>query len=502
MGSRQPSSTSSSSVVRRGAQEPRRRFAEGEVAATNGDLCAELGESLGLTLFPWQRRVVDDWLAVDEGGRPSYITCGLDVPRQNGKNACLEDYEMYRLAVDHWHILHTAHRVKTAKKAFQRLCRYFTDDAHPEMQALVKQIRRTNGEEAILLNNGGSIEFIARTNGSARGFDDIQLVVYDEAQELTDSQYDAITYTLAASSTGERQTLYMGTPPNSTSPGTVFARQRDAALAETGRKVCWSSWAAPDLPRRDATFDDVLEDVYLSNPSMGYVLDIDYTMSEFAGADIVGFAHERLDWWSPVASESAAIPRKMWRETTIDAIGNDYPAKTAFAVKFSADGSRYALAGAKRKRGRHGAVAFELIETGGTEGGTRALAEWLRERASKAACVYVDGLGGSDALCGHLVDLKAPRGYVKRTGARDVVAAATGLMDGLKEGTVAHTPSDELDEAARRSVRRLVGHRGGWTFGSPPSADVSVSEPLEAAALAVLAVKESKRNPRRKQRML
>ncbi len=478
------------------------------MADTYGDLAADLGEGLGMALFPWQRTVMDALCARDAEGKPSYVTVGLDVPRQNGKNAIIEIYELFRLAstdADHpfgWHILHTAHRVKTAKKAFNRLVRYFTDERFPFLSDLVEKIRRTNGEEAILLRNGGSIEFIARTNGSARGFDDIQLVVYDEAQELTDSQFDAIAYTLSASSTGERQTLYAGTPPNESSPGTVFARQRDAALAETGDKVCWHSWATPDLPRRDATFADVLEDIYASNPSMGYVLDIDYTMSEFAGADVVGFAHERLGWWSPVANEAAAVPSRLWRETRIDAIGADYPARTAFAVKFSRDGSRYALVGAKRKGGRHAAAAFELVETGDTAGGTRRLAEWLASRAKTASCVYVDGLSGADALCGHLADLRCPRGYVVRPGAREVIGAATGLLDGLKDGTVTHTANDELDESARRSVRRIVGHRGGWTFGSPPSAEVGVSEPMEAAAMAVYAVRNCKRNPRRKQRML
>ena len=139
---------------------------------TNGDLAADLGAGLGMELFPWQRAVMDDLCAYRLAGErqlPSYVTAGLDVPRQNGKNAILEVYEMYRLAMDGWHVLHTAHRVKTAKKSFQRLCKYFTDDRYPFMQQLVEKIRRTNGEEAIFLANGGSIEFIARTNGSARG---------------------------------------------------------------------------------------------------------------------------------------------------------------------------------------------------------------------------------------------------------------------------------------------------------------------------------------------
>lgn len=249
----------------------------GEAAYSEGEDAAELGGDLGMEPIEWQSLVLSDWCACDAEGRPAYVTCGLDVPRQNGKNAVIEIYEVFRLAVCGWHILHTAHRVKTAKKAFNRLVRYFTDKEHPELSCLVERIRRTNGEEAIYLTNGGSIEFSARTNGSARGFDDIQLVVFDEAQELTDSQYDAIMYTLAASATGERQIIYTGTPPNEDCPGTVFARTRAAILAGDIPNTEWCSWATDECPRQDATFDDVVDLIYESNPSMGIILSLDFT---------------------------------------------------------------------------------------------------------------------------------------------------------------------------------------------------------------------------------
>ena len=99
----------------------------GEVAYSEGEDAAELGGDLGMEPIEWQSLVLSDWCACDAEGRPAYVTCGLDVLRQNGKNAVIEIYEVFRLAVCGWHILHTAHRVKTAKKAFNRLVRYFTD---------------------------------------------------------------------------------------------------------------------------------------------------------------------------------------------------------------------------------------------------------------------------------------------------------------------------------------------------------------------------------------
>ena len=465
------------------------------MAGNDVDACFRLSEALGLTPFPWQRKVVGDWCARDSAGKPSYITCGVDVSRQNGKNAALEAYELYRLAVCGWHILHTAHRVKTTKKSFHRLERYFTDDRYPFMKGEVERIRRTNGEEAIFLKNGGSIEFISRTNGSARGFDDIQLVIYDEAQELTDAQSDAIGYTISASSTGERQTLYLGTPPNETSPGVVFARRRGAAFGGDAAKTSWSSWATPELPPRGAQFEDVVEDIYASNPSMGYVLDIDYTRSEFVGSDIVGFAHERLCWWSPVAVVDRPISESLWESTAHT--GADVDGRIGFGVKFAPDGMSYALSGCKLTKA--GRAVSELIRVDTTELGTKDLAEWLYSRRGKACCVVIDGMNGSDALRDHLRDLGAPRNYVVPVRTRDVVAASTATMDALKAGDLAHVPQPELDASATKSARRPIGKGGAWAFGSTKEAS---SLPIESLALAFWGVRNTKRNPGRKQRML
>ena len=454
---------------------------------------------MGLTLFPWQDAVVRDLLSRDKGDRPACVTAGISVPRQNGKNAILEAVELYYLVVCGWHVLHTAHRVKTVKKAFQRLVKYFTDKRHTGVMALVSNIRRTNGEEAIYLENGGSIEFSARTNGGGRGFDDIQLVVYDEAQALTDAQLSAIMYTLSASSTGERMMIYTGTPPDDKFPGTVFGRVRDKALTNPPRRSCWYEWGVTELPPADSTFQDLLDLVYETNPSMGRTLDEEWTENEFGSADIVGFATERLGWWRPVAAEQApAIPAVLWDEAAIEEIGDGYRGKVAFGVKFSPDGSSYALAGCKLARGRGKGAAVELVELGSTDRGTKALAEALWERRGKAACVVVDGMGGADALCGNLSDLRCPRNYVVRPRTSDVIAAAQLVEDGLRDSTLAHSVQPALEDSAKHSVRRPIGSRGGWGFGSTETHD---SMAIEAVSLALWGARNSKRDPRRKQVM-
>lgn len=474
----------------------------GEVAYTDGADASELAASVGLALFPWEVDQLALWCSRDASDRPAYVDCGLAVPRQNGKNAILEAYELYEMAVCAAHILHTAHRVKTAKKSFRRLVKYFTDRRHPELTSLVQNIRYTNGEEAIYLANGGSIEFSARSHAGNRGFDDIQIVVFDEAQELDDSQLSAIMYTLAASSTGDRQMIYTGTPPDDKALGTVFARSREVATTAPSPRTLWQEWSVERMPARGATFPDVLESVYATNPSMGYVLDEEFTQTEFAKSDLLGFAIERLGYWKPALRADAAIPKALWSETAIDAIGTAYTGKRAFGLKFSPDGSTYVLAGCKlgAQRGkRRELAAVEVVEVGTTEGGTKALARQLWERRQVASVVLVDGMAAALAMRDNLAELKCPQSYVPVVRASDVVAASQGLVDSLSARTVAHTPQAALDASAAGSVRRPVGRGGGWGFGSDGASD---STAIEACALALYGARTSKRNPRRRQRRL
>ena len=454
-----------------------------------------LAQSLGTTAFEWQEGVLYHLCARDERDRPVYVTVGLSLPRQNGKNLILEIFEVYEMVVCGARILHTAHRVKTAKESFDRLVRYFKT---PELSPMVEKIRYTNGEETIILTNGGKIQFSARSRANTRGFADIQIVVFDEAQDLTDEQINAIMFVLAASSTGDRQMIFTGTPPDPDSPGTVFRRNRQQMLSATPPdRACWIEWGAEELPDEGSTFADVVDLVYETNPSMGLVLDINFTETEFANASLDGFARERCGWWDPGidAKEPPAIDPEVWQRSGIPTIGRRYQGVVALGVKFSADGKSWALAGCKAKRNRK-SYAFELIELGDTSQGTRPLAEAIAKRKGKVSEVWIDGMSGADALCSNLATIGVPKGYVVRMTTQDVVAAAQTFTDMLVDGTLAHSTQEQslLDECAATATRRAIGTKGGWGF------DGSIE--MEACAAAVRGCRTTVRNPRRKQRVL
>ena len=138
-----------------------------------GDLAISLAADYKLIPDPWQAWVIDNWLSV-VGDNWAHMTCGLAVPRQNGKNAVLEIRELFGAIGRGERILHTAHEVKTAQKHFRRLKHFFgqkTNDPaakFPELNALVESIRNVNGQEAIFLKNGGSIEIAARSKEIGR----------------------------------------------------------------------------------------------------------------------------------------------------------------------------------------------------------------------------------------------------------------------------------------------------------------------------------------------
>lgn len=471
----------------RGSQIPRICI-EPKRYSTDGDDAAALMKEYGLELDEWQKAVVDAWLGRDENGNYNVTSAGLALPRQNGKNVCLEAREFFGLIINGERILATAHQVRTSKKSFRRLAAMFTDKRHPEVLDAVKQIRYTNGEECIELLNGGSIEFSARSRQAARGFDGISLVVYDEAQELTDDQVEAIMATLSASATGTRQIIYTGTPPYPGCPGEVFRRRRTVCITDAGRHDSWHEWSVAAENLSDINVEDTSL-WYMTNPALGIRLDEEFTAEELRSMSPDGFARERLGWWSPILErkEDYAIPVDVWDACKSN---EEKPTgKTAYGVKFSADGAEVSLCGAVIPK--VGKARISLIERRQTGHGTQWLADWLNERYKKASCVVIDGRNGVDVLIDKIVPTWKMKGSVIRPSVRDVIASVSTLTDALNEQKVTWYEGQEmLRESAVTSVKRPIA--GGWGFGGDNST------PIEAAALALWGAKNSRRDPEKK----
>ena len=476
----------------RGSQEPRIKI-EPKRVDTDGEDAATLMEAYGHALDPWQRTIIDCWLGKGKDGNYNATSAGISLPRQNGKNVCIEARELYGLAINGEKILHTAHQVRTSKSSFRRLAAIFTDKRHPEILDIVKQVRYTNGEESIELDNGGIIQYSSRSKQSARGFDGISLIVYDEAQELTDDQLEATLATLSASATGIRQFIYAGTPPYPGCPGNVFRRRRTACLSDPGAHDAWHEWSPAAEKLEDIEAGDTTL-WYNCNPAMGLRLTEEFTQTEYTSYTPDGFARERLGWWSPVLTKQSeyVIDKALWDACASDEMKPE--GKTAYGVKFSADGSEVCLCGAVIADNKMARIS--MIERKSTSHGTRWLAEWINERYMKASCVVIDGRNGVDVLIERISETWRAKGSVIRPTAKDVIASVGMLMDSLNEKSVSwYREQDALRDSALSATKRSIGSGGGWGFGGEDPI------PIEACALALWGAKTSKRNPTRKMRI-
>lgn len=476
-----------------GQQQPRIRI-EPARTDTDGTGAGMLMQEYGVQLDPWQQLVLDAWLGTDASGKYTATTCALSVSRQNGKNVCIEAFELYTLLINGGKVLHSAHQVRTTRKSFRRLAAMFSDRRHPEILEQVRQIRQGVGEESIELRNGGSIEFISRSRGTGRGYDGISAVIVDEAQEATEDQMEALMAVLSASTTGTRQLIFCGTAPYPGCPGTVFQRLRQSCILSAdkeGQHNCWHEWS-PDA--------ESLQDIDISNrdlwaacnPAYNIRLTPEFTAEEMKTLSPDGFARERLNFWAKPAETvtEVAIDPAAWE--ACKSTEEKPEGKTAYGIKFAPDGSEVVLAGAIIPT--EGKARITLLAMEPTGRGISWLAQWLNERYKTASCVVIDGRNGADVL----IEKIRPAGggtwafkdSVIKAGARDVIAAASGLINDLNEGAVTwYAEQDELNDSALSVTKRTIS--GGWGFGGQASA------PIEACALALYGCRTSKRNPQK-----
>lgn len=464
-----------------GSQVPRVAHAP-EFHWSHADDAAFLASSYGLTPDPWQQVVLEAWLGERKDGKWSASRCGLAVPRQNGKNGILEVRELYGMVALGEKFLHSAHEVKTARKAFVRLASFFENARKfPELAAMVKDIRKTNGQEAIILNNGGSVEFVARSKGSARGFT-VDVLVMDEAQELSDEALEAMLPTISAAPQGNPQTILTGTPPAPGMNGEVFTRVRDAGVLGKGKRQAWHEWSIPGpVDVKDREF------WYAVNPALGRRLNVEVIDDELAQMSPDGFMRERLGMWS-LGNGEEIIDAATWLDTRINPEDAPTVGRVSFALDMTPDRRVIAIS-ACRWHGdepRH----IELVKHEATSSGVAWVVDWIVERWPTASAVVIDGQSPAVTLLPELISRKV-RPTV--TNYADMVKACGLFVDALRDDGITHIEQPALDAAVAGAKKRNIGQGGGWGWDRRTN-DVDLS-PLVSATLALYGSVVPKRNP-------
>ncbi|MDU6334115.1 MAG: hypothetical protein E6584_23545 [Enterobacter hormaechei] len=430
--------------------------------SAGGD-AGELGRAYGLTPDPWQQQVLDDWLAVGGNGRLASGVCGVFVPRQNGKNAILEIVELFKATIQGRRILHTAHELKSARKAFMRLRSFFENERQfPDLY------------------------FVARSRGSARGFT-VDDLVCDEAQELSDEQLEALLPTVSAAPSGDPQQIFLGTPPGPLADGSVVLRLRGQALSG-GKRFAWTEFSIPDESDPDDVSRQWRKLAGDTNPALGRRLNFGTVSDEHESMSAAGFARERLGWWDRGQSASSVIPADKWVQSAVGEAA--LVGGKVFGVSFSRSGDRVALAGAGRT---DAGVHVEVIDglSGTIVDGVGQLADWLALRWGDTEKIMVAG-SGAVLLQKALTDRGVPGRGVVVADTGTYVEACQAFLEGVRSGVVSHPRADSrrdmLDIAVRSAVQKKKGSAWGWGSSFKDGSEV----PLEAVSLAYLGAKMAK----------
>lgn len=456
----------------------RRVHAPSGIVATGWPAVEAKAADLGITFRPWQRPVGRLILAKREGG--TYASTiggtGLSIPRQVGKTFLVAAI-MFALCLlrPGFTALWTAHRLKTAEETFGKL-QVFAKRG--KIAPHVKQIKTGSGEQQIIFRNGSRIMFGARERGFGRGFDEVDALVFDEAQHMTDSSLDDMIPSTNQSRQPEGALmLFMGTPPRPQDPGEVFSRMRNDAAAgdeDTG----WVEFGAdPDYvptPLPQPLSDADWGQISAANPS--FPEDTSRTavlrMRKKLGDD--SFLREGLGIWTDRLSTKERFAQAWERLTDAESSVMD-PISIAVEVNGARSIGAIGVAGARED----GLVHVEVIEH---RPGTGWMVDRVVELVEKwqPCAVVVDEKGAAGSLVEPLrqagVEVLVPTG-------RDVATAAGRFFDACQPDTaiLRHRGQDALDAAVASSSTRPLGD--AWTWNRrDPSADIT---PLVAVTLAL-----------------
>ena len=424
---------------------------------------------------PWQKRLIDQIMAVDEDGLWLHAKFGYAVPRRNGKGEILTIRELYGIQNGE-HILHTAHRATTSSSAAKRLAALLKSKGYEEILRPKKDEVYINAytyskqfglERITLLDTGGSVDFRTRTSvgGLGEGFD---LLIIDEAQEYTDDQQNTLQYVVSDSA--NPQIILCGTPPTAVSKGTVFPKLRDSCLFGSEAEVGWAEWSVDQM----SDVNDV-ELWYLTNPAMGYQLNERKIRNEDK-TDEIDFNIQRLGLWIKY-NQKSVISETEWLALEVEKVPNR-AGKKFLGIKYGIDGANAALSIAYKTT--DGRIFAECIDCRPARIGN----EWIiaiMTQMTDLGGVVVDGANGQKLLEEAMKDARIKIKPVLPKVAEIIVANAM-FEQALAAANLCHRAQPSLVCSATNVEKRSIGSNGGFGYKSlTPDTEIAL---LDSVILA------------------
>lgn len=427
---------------KKGSQKPTDKIVLPYKKSHGGD-AVKLYGSTGKKAQKWQSDLLKDMMAYNKDGQWVHTRFGYSVPRRNGKNEAIAARELWGLKNGE-RIAHTAHRTKTSRTGWLRLC-----DLLDKANIPYKSIRAEGRETITLKENGATIEFRTRSSkgGLGEGFD---LLVIDEAQEYTDDQESALKYVVSDSR--NPQTIFLGTPPTPISSGTVFTKYRRDTLAGAKVNAGWYSWEVHN--EHDPTDKAYW---YKTNPSLGTILSERAILDE-VGDDVIDFNIQRLGLWIKY-NQKSAITKGEWEALKVNKVPK-LTGKLSIGIKYGHDGTNVAVSVAVRTT--DGRNFVEAIDCQGRRNGNAWILDFIQN--VPVGAIIVDGASGQRLLEEELKQEKLLKPILPTV--KEVINANNIFEQCLTSGTICHMNQPALMQSVSNVEKRAIGSNGGFGYQS------------------------------------
>lgn len=435
------------------------------------DTCA----GFGVTFDPWQDGAGRLILAKRADGSYAASIGGvvISIPRQVGKTFLLGAIVFALCLLNPGlTVLWTAHRMRTANETFTKMQAFAR---RQKVKPHVAKVVLGSGEEEVVFRNGARILFGARERGFGRGFDDVDIEIFDEAQILTENAVDDMIP--AMNTAANPLPIFIGTPPKPTDPSEVFTAKRAAALEGDKDTAYIEGSADEDCDPNDHKQWRKANFSFPRRTPVASMLRMQKNLTPES------FLREGLGVW-PATGASAVVDLEAWAaledlEDTDDQAKRPNP--VAFAVEVSPDRkwSTIGVAGVRSD----GELHVQIIQSGrGTAWVPDRLAELAKEW--KPVGVGLNGTGPAKSLIPKIRAKKLRRFTVLKSG--DMAAGCGMVVDGITEGTIHHDGGVLITRSLEVARKRRVGEV--WVWAPPIGEPVDIS-PLNCmtAALFVLA---------------
>ncbi|MBF4602824.1 terminase [Curtobacterium sp. VKM Ac-2884] len=452
------------------------------------------GLSLGLGFDWWQSQLGSVCLGYGEDGK--YVATvggiGMSIPRQVGKTYfVLAMLVVLCILYPGLQVVWTAHHLSTSTKTFTSLrgiCQRKL--VRPHLAPGRKGLRSANGEQQAVFRNGSKIMFGSRKMGFGRGFDEIDIEVFDEGQILdTKSLEDMVAATNQARHEHGALLFFMGTPPRSTDPSEAFRQRRDEALEGETEDAVWLEIAAD--PESDPNDEDqwaVMNPSYPLRTPRESLLRLRKNLK-----DDDSWNREGRGIWDP-KNDSVVIDEASWG--LIADPGSMAIERLTLAIDVPPDRSVAAVALAGRR-----ADGLWHVELDEQRKGVDWVIPWVAQVAeqNRLHAVVVDELAG-------LTEKRRDRNYLIGTDIEVTLAAAEGrdmaiacakFFDAVMDRSVRHTDQPQSNVALSVARKRPI-RAGGWAWNRKDGA--SDITPIVAETLALWgAQNDNVKRPTRRQ---